>query len=178
MRLIHCTQKLLKELDVTPVDLTSYTRDSEGLGNWYAHLIRIDKRKCILFTNEKTLYSFLIPQVVKSNLINIKNEFIAHLVFNLQKDGFGIDVINMVRQEYGEIGFARTANRSVIGSMNEFAFEYKFLIMRDGGIENTKILEVNTKINQIPMKHNSKYLFPKEALKILIEGKSEHSTGN
>ena len=171
MRLIHCTQKLLKELAVTPVDLAGYTQDSDGIGNWYAHLIRIDKRKCILFTNERTLYSFLIPHVVKSDLRNIKNEFIAHLVFNLQKDGFGIEVINKVRQEYGEIGFARTVNRSVIGSMNEFAFEYKFLIMRDGGMENTIILEVNKIINQTPMKHNSKYLFPIKALKTLIEEK-------
>lgn len=63
MTLLHCTQKLLKELGTPPlVDTPAVT---EGLGNWYANLIRIDRKKCILFTNEKTLLSFLIQNVLQ-----------------------------------------------------------------------------------------------------------------
>jgi len=38
MRLIHCTQKLFKELSVVPVDPDAAQVNPEGLGNWYANL--------------------------------------------------------------------------------------------------------------------------------------------
>lgn len=123
VRLIHCTQKLLKEMGPPTIE-TSSSESPEGLGNWYANLLRIDKRKCLLFTNEKTLYTFLIPKVLKANLKNIEQEFLINLSYNLQCEGFRIDVINRVMQEYQEIGFAKTSNRQVLGSMNEFAFQY------------------------------------------------------
>jgi hypothetical protein len=81
-----------------------------------------------LFTNEKTLYTFLIPKVLKDNLKNIEDEFITHLSYNLQYEGFGLEVINRGVQEYQEMGFAKTSNRQVLGSMNEFAFEYDYFM--------------------------------------------------
>jgi len=67
MRIIHCTRKLLKELDVSLIETDKILLPTEGLGNWYANLLRIDRRKCLLFTNEKSLYSFLIPKILKAN---------------------------------------------------------------------------------------------------------------
>ena len=67
--LIHCTAKLLKELGSPTLQSPANEPDTQGLGNWYANLLRIDRRKCILFTNEKTLYSFLIPKVKKEKWI-------------------------------------------------------------------------------------------------------------
>jgi hypothetical protein len=43
MRLIHCTQNLLKELDVPLVGPDKIPLPTEGLGNWYANLLRIDR---------------------------------------------------------------------------------------------------------------------------------------
>ena len=79
MRLIHCTQKLFKELAVVPTDPDAAQINPEGLGNWYANLLRFDRRKCVLFTNEKTLYSLLIPGVLKKDLLKIENLFRSHL---------------------------------------------------------------------------------------------------
>ncbi len=167
MRIIHCTRKLLKELDVPLVELDKITSPTEGLGNWYANLLRIDRRKCLIFTNEKSLYTFLIPKVLKSNLKNIEEEFLIHLSYNLQNEGFRLEAINRVMQEYQEIGFAKTSNRRVLGSMNEFAFEYDYLIRREGGIENIRILHLNKEINRTPM-GALKYGYPIEALKCLL----------
>jgi len=55
--ILHCTQKLLEELG-NP-HLQNPDEPATVLGSWYANLIRIDRRKCILFTNEKNLYPFL-----------------------------------------------------------------------------------------------------------------------
>jgi len=167
MRIIHCTRKLLKELDVPLIEPGKIPLPTEGLGNWYANLLRIDRRKCLIFTNEKSLYTFLIPKVLKANLKSIEQEFLIHLSYNLQNEGFGLEMINRVMQGYEEIGFANTSNRQVLGSMNEFAFEYEYLIRREVGIEKVKIFEINKEINRIPM-GALKYKYPIEALKCLL----------
>jgi hypothetical protein len=167
MRIIHCTQKLLKQLnrDITPADKTP--ANSEGLGNWYANLLWFNRKKCILFTNEKTLYTFLIPKVVKKNFGEIEGEFLTHLSYNLQKEGISLEVISKVQQEYSEIGFAKTTNRSVLSSMNKLAYLCECYIIDGGGIEKARILQINHKMNRIPM-IVLKYLNPIEALKNLL----------
>jgi hypothetical protein len=167
LRLLHCTRKLLKELDVPLVEPDKIPQPTEGLGNWYANLLRIDRRKCLLCTNEKSLYTFLIPKVLKANLKNIEEEFLVNLIYNLQCEGFGIEVVNRVMQEYREIGFAKTSNRQVLGSMNEFAFEYDYLIRREGGLEKARIFEINKDINRT-IKGALKYMYPIEGLKNLL----------
>ena len=167
MRILHCTRKLLKELDVPLVEPDKIPQPTEGLGNWYANLLRIDRRKCLLFTNEKTLYTFLIPKVLKANLKNIEEEFLINLSYNLQYEGFGLEMINRVIQEYQEIGFSKTYSRQVLGSMNEFAFEYDYFIRREWGIEKARIFEINKEINRTPM-GALKYRYPIEALKNLL----------
>jgi hypothetical protein len=167
MTLLHCTRKLLKELDVHLVEPDKIPQPTEWLGNWYANLLRIDRRKCLLFTNEKTLYTFLIPKVKKENLKNIEDEFDIYLNYNLQCEGFGIEVINRVMQEYQEIGFAKTSNRQVLGSMNEFAFEYDYFIRREGGLEKARIFEINKEINRTPMSP-LKFKYPIDGLRQLM----------
>ena len=55
--IIRCTQKLLKELRVKPVE-SDVVSEAES---WHANLLRIDRRKCVLFTHDTTLFSFLVP---------------------------------------------------------------------------------------------------------------------
>jgi hypothetical protein len=151
MRIIHCTQKILKELG-NPTLETPQPESLEGLGNWYADLLRIDRKKCLLFTNEKTLYSFLIPGVKKENLKNIVDEFLMHLNLNLQAEGFGLDVINRVMREYQDIGVAKTTSKHILGAMNQLALEYEVLIEMKKGLENVKVLEMNRDINKTILK--------------------------
>jgi hypothetical protein len=140
--------------------------DTEGLGNWYANLIRIDRKKCLLFTNEKTLYSFLIPNVKKATLKNIVDEFRVNVSFNLQSERFSLDIINKAMQEYSEIGFAKTASRQVLGSMNQIAFEYEIRVQMKEGLGNIRILETNRDMNKTlrTMLEGKKYFYPIEAL--------------
>lgn len=168
MRIIHCTQKLLKELNASVIEPDKIPDDSQGLSNWYANLIRIDRKKCLLFTNEKTLYSFLIPNVKKANLKNIVNEFLINLNFNLQYEGFSLEVISKIMQEYEEIGFAKTASRKVLGCMNELAFQYEVLIMGKEGLGNVKILELNHSINRTIM-GAIQHHYPIRALKKVLQ---------
>jgi hypothetical protein len=136
-------------------------------------LLTIDRRKCILFTNEKTLYSFLVPKVKKDNLKNIVDEFLLDLSMNLQAEGIPIEVISKVMQEYSDIGFAKTVNKHVLGSMNELTFQYKDIIMnRYARIEQVKALELNREINRTIM-GGINYLKPVESLRELLLGEKQ-----
>jgi len=169
--ILHCTQKLLKEIGNPSLQTPDVP--ATGLGNWYANLLVIDRRKCVLFTNEKTLYSFFLPKVKKENLKNIAEEFLINLNLNLQAEGFPIEVITNVMQEYSDIGFAKTANKHILGSMNELSFQYKDIIMnRYARIEQVKALELNKEINRTIMGAIN-YLKPVEALRELLLGEKQ-----
>jgi hypothetical protein len=49
--ILHCARKLLKELG-SPA-LQNPDEHNTGVGNRYANLLRIDRGKCVLFTNDK-----------------------------------------------------------------------------------------------------------------------------
>lgn len=97
----------------------------------------------------------------KSNAINMSDP-LPHC------EGFGLDVTNRVMQEYQEIGFAKTASKKILGSMNQLAFEYEVLIEQKEGLENVKILEMNRDINRTILK-GTKFLHPIDALKKLLK---------
>jgi len=167
MAVIHCTQKLLKELGNPPLADTS--RESpDVLASWYANLLRINRRKCVLFTNEKTLYSFLVPNMVKAHFMDLRTVFLTHLSLNLHYEGFGNDATESVRRANKEILFAKTANRSVLGSMNDFAFQCEYYIGSSGGTLNADIMAINSRVNYTPMSY-LKYGNPTRALKEIVE---------
>ncbi len=163
MQTIHCTQKLLKVLGKQGTTIPQSETQHSLLGPWHANLIRIERRKCVLFTNDLTLYSFLVPGVKKAALSNFRELFLLHLKMNLLKEGFGVDDINNALKEYEEIAVAPTTNRSVLGSMNDLVNQSDFLVYRAGGLDKADIIVVNMLINRIPM-GALKYQYPIERL--------------
>jgi len=151
MQIIHCTKKLLNEIEASPSGSMAPEYASGFLGPWHANLIRIERRKCLLLTNDRTLYSILIPGVKKKNLDTFRELFALHLKMNLAKEGFGPKDIDKALEEYGEIAIAPTNSRSVLGSMNDLADQADFLVSRAGGLEKGDMLTVNMMLNRIPM---------------------------
>lgn len=163
MRIIHCTQKLLKELKIAKPAPAPDILPAKGLGNWYANLLRINRRKCILFTNQMTMYSFLVPNVVQADLKAFSSLFVANLLLNLQYHGFTQDTISGISREYEQIAYAKTKDRSILGSMNDMAFHCRVYVEREGHLDGNITLFLNQKINEIPMKA-MKFQSPIEAL--------------
>lgn len=124
---------------------------SSGLGAWYANLLMIDRRKCVLFTSEKTLYSFLVLGVKKADFKRFDELFTSNLRLNLENEGFREDVIEKVMGDYDRIDLGKTRDRSILGSMNDHAYHYKFYIHGEGGLSSCDILSLNKKINRTPM---------------------------
>jgi hypothetical protein len=148
MQLIRCTQKLLKELRVKP------TEDEPRfgyIGDWHANLLRIERRKCVLFTNSKTLYSIFVPALKRVDFDHFDERFRQSLFKRLRIEGFSQFQIEKVLEEYQTIDFARTNNRSVLGSMNDLAFQIEGHISLSAGINYFDLDVANDKLNRIPM---------------------------
>ena len=84
--------------------------------------------------------------------MKISERFFGQNLFkNLIWEKFPQNQIEIVLDEHREIIIAKTNNRSVLGSMNDLAFQLKYRIAAMGGLTNIDLAELNHELNRIPM---------------------------
>ncbi len=147
--IVRCTRKLLRELNICDEDLDS--GHAAGLfEDWHANLLRIERRKCLLLTDSRTLFVFLVLGILRRDLLAFGDLLRAHCSETLRSHG--IDPDNVPSLALGEaVRFAKTNDRRVLGSMNDYAFLFKVHIEHEGGVEHCDISSLNHKINETPM---------------------------
>lgn len=129
------------------------TQESEPsiLGSWHVNLIFIDRRKCLLFANDNTLFNFLIPDVPRRQIRELDKLFLGFLQCILSDEGFDHSIKDKIQAEYQELGYAKSNNKSVLGSMIDLALHYKIHIQAEGGIYRCNLPEIIRKMNRMPM---------------------------
>ena len=165
---IRCTKKVLDAIGIKQKDLDSIKEADSLLGNWYANLFSIDRRKIIIFMNEKTLFSFIIIGVRKDNIKKIIEIFCAGLEQILILEGIDAAKIEEVLAEYDDVEFTKTENRSVIGNLNELVNVYKCHISYDEGLKYCDLTEIIYRINRMPQR-NINWEYSVDALNELLE---------
>lgn len=145
MQVIKCTKKLLKELKQKT---TSDVPQDNNLGSWHANIFHIERRKCILITNDLTLYTMFIPYLKKDDFKTFHIVFGQNLFKNLLYEKISQREIETVLEEYREIQYAKTDSRSVLGSMNDQKIQLEYIIYSEGGLDNTDIYKLNNKLNR------------------------------
>lgn len=168
MQLIRCTQKLLKDMGISKEKVCQGEPATSILGSWYANLLRVSRHKCVLFTNEKTLYSFVTFDASKAQLKSLDEIFRSNLKKFLENEKFKPNVVKLILKEYADTKYAKTISKSVLGSMNDFAFNFKYKILTEGGIEFCDIASIVKLINRIPM-GSIDYQYPIEKLQELVK---------
>lgn len=114
---LYCTKKLLDRTKhpiglVPPVQTTA-------LGNWYATAL-FWKPQLALLVNEQTLLPVLMPLAPATSLAE---RFPSQLATVLAAHGVDQAFIAAELAQMTEARYAKTANRSVVGVMNQFAFQ-------------------------------------------------------
>lgn len=168
MQLIRCTGKLQKEMGLKKTDLLETDPHFSYLGSWHANLIPIDGKKCVLFVNDKTLFNFIVPDVSRAKIRNLDVLFKNHLQCVLADEGVMASVREKILSEYDEVAYAKTNNKSVLGSMNDLAFHYKYNIQAEGGVHSFAVPSIIQKLNHMPM-GAIEYRYPVEALRVMFE---------
>jgi hypothetical protein len=172
MQLIRCTKKLQKEMGLKQSDLCAEEPRFSYLGPWHANLIHIDRRKCVLFVNDKTLFNFIVPDVSRAQIRELDKLFKGYLSCVLADAGISETERAKILSEYDDVGYANTSCKSVLGSMNELAFHYKYSIQEAGGVHSPAVPEIIRQLNRLPM-GAIKHVFPIEALKALYQAAEE-----
>lgn len=117
MVVLRCTRKLLVRLKRTevPADVRSTTR----LGDWYGNILRINRRQHLLFISEHSRLPVVIPIREANRLETIFPDAVCAV---LAAVGIADQCIADERSRMSEIAFGPTMNRSLLGTLNDFAF--------------------------------------------------------
>ena len=87
MQLIRCTKKLQKEMGLKKNDISEDEPSELYLGSWHANMIYIDRKKCVLFVNDKTLFNFIVPDLTRVQIRELSNIFKVNLACVLATEG-------------------------------------------------------------------------------------------
>ncbi len=86
--MLRCTAKVLALLGVSePAIGEACVRD------WYAHLVWIDRPKCLLVTHAGTLFSVFMPNVTAAGLRPIVPPVVSAIQAALQAEGLPADTL-------------------------------------------------------------------------------------
>jgi|SRR5581483_8181257 len=156
--LIRCTKKLLTEI---PADLVDAAAGGDG---WHANLLRIERRKCVLFTHDVTLYSVFVPALKKPAFDRLPEVFAERLFKTLLWEEFPQPQIEVMLDAVRVVHFGRSNNRSVLGSMNDLQFQIEVYVHYDGGLDSTDLVDLHRRLNRTPMSAVG-YGYPVERLR-------------
>lgn len=120
MLVLRCTRQLLARLkhveDVAPAESTT------RLGDWYGNILRVGRCQHLLFISERSRLPVVIPSREAKHLAAVFPEAVCEV---LAAVGVSESDIADERFRMSEIGFDRTKNRSLLGTLNDFAFMAK-----------------------------------------------------
>lgn len=116
MYTIRATAKLRKRVGVDPVE--SPVEAATRLGDWYATTLPW-RSPVALFVNETTLLPVLVALAPAKTVTERFPLALGEVMARIGAPGWFRDA---ERSAMADVLWAKTANRSVVGSMNEFAF--------------------------------------------------------
>ena len=117
MVVLRCTQKLLVRLK--QIDGLSPVESTTRLGDWYGNVLQIGRRQHLLFISERSRLPVVIPIHEAKQLGTVFPDAVCE---RLAIVGVAAEDIADERAQMLEIAFGRTRNRSLLGTLNDFAF--------------------------------------------------------
>jgi hypothetical protein len=117
-------QKLLVRLnqvgDQPPAESTT------RLGDWYGNILRLGRRQHLLFVSERSRLPVIIPIREAKRLATVFSDAVCVLT----NVGVPAPDVAEERTQMSEVAFARTRDRSVLGTLNDFARMAQFVDAR------------------------------------------------
>ena len=169
---LRCTKRFLNYMGIVPDTINQPT--TALLGDWYVNLIPVYFGDLILFLNEKSLLTTVIPIYESSNLFALFRNRLANLLAMI---GIPREVIVEEINHYTQIKFGKTKSRSILGSMNDFAWHYQILIDETQNNFAINLSEFEYRLSQMPCKLLN-YQFPEDVARMLLSMKLKHHTNN
>ncbi len=171
MPIIQCTEKLRKEMGLKNSELVAVQVGEPVLSAWHANLVFIDRRKCVVFVNDKTRFNFIVTDVNRAYIRDLKKMFFDNIYPVLAQEGFTERQREKIFCETEGIYYTKTSSKSVLGTMNELVFHYEYSILEAGGVHSYRVPAIISRLNHIPISA-LKLVFPVEAMKAEVENET------
>jgi phosphoribosyl-ATP pyrophosphohydrolase len=165
MQILRCTAKLQKEMGLKKSDLSDQKFASKILGQWHSNLIYINRKKCVLFVNDDTLFNFIVADLRRNQIKNLADVFRLNLSCVLHSEGIKTKIVDKILDEYSEIAFAKSDSRKVLGNLNDLAFHYEYFIKEAGGVHSYEVPSIIKNLNRMPMKREKRFFHPADEIK-------------
>ena len=150
MLILKCTQKAATEFGLRNLPVVEDGGETAVLGAWFVNQFLFGRTKTLLFTNEATLYSVLIPYL-KKDLADLPALFTQHLTAHLALELIPPPVLERLTSSYQAVTFGKTDSRSVLGTMNDVGNMLKDAVPMHGGPQGLHWPLVMYDINRVPL---------------------------
>ncbi|MGR5157847.1 DUF6933 domain-containing protein [Vibrio owensii] len=164
---LRCTKKAQDAFGLKPADLAEPRDENFTIGNWYVNLFTADRRKCLVFMEEKTLMSFVLVGYRKEHAKDIGKIFKNGVLQLLELEAFPVEIIEAYEKAPEEVLFTKTASKKLLGNMNDVLSGYEHFIYTDGGLDNCDFTNATLRINRTPQR-TLEWTFPIKALNKLF----------
>jgi hypothetical protein len=134
--ILRCTKKLLDV--IRPEQLAMQEPDGN---DWYGNLLVLGRRKCLLLTHADTLFTIFEPDV-RAPELRSTHDLVAGLIEReLLAEELPIHVLGDLEAE--KLPIAKTADRSVLGCMNDMAYLCADAVARAGSPASADVSSLN-----------------------------------
>src|SRR6266571_3311020 len=140
---LRCTAKLLALLGARPKDPVTVEPSDE---DWYANLLWLDGRKCLLLAHAGTLFSVFVRDIRKADLMPIGPSVVSFIHEELEAESVPLDRLGAL--DFGSIALAKTESRTVLGYMNEMARFCEYAVDDAGGLARCDARELNRQLRR------------------------------
>lgn len=139
--ILRCTKKLLDV--IRPEQLAAPEPDGD---DWYANLLVLDRRKCLLLTHAETLFTIFEPDVRASDLRAAHNLVAELIERELLAEALPPGSFGSLRTE--PLHIAKTADRSLLGCMNDMAFLCEVAVADAGSLARVDVGALNHRLHR------------------------------
>ena len=142
---LRCTKKLRNYLEI---GITKELKPTSSImGDWYANLVPTVAGDLILFTNQKTLLSAILPV---SEISEFEALFVLRVVNVFGLIGIPVDIARGEIKKFFPIQYAKTDNRSILGTMNDYAYQLQMWAELSSEENPLSLSDVEYELSQNP----------------------------
>jgi hypothetical protein len=151
--LLRCTAKLLTLLRVR--DLATAP---PGPDDWYANLLWLDGRKCLLLAHAATLFPVFAANVRTALLRPLGAWLTATIGDQLRAERIPPDTLGVLDPD--QVSIAKTARRHVLGVMNDMAQYAQAVVDTSGGLTACDLERLNHRLRRGLHQRDGQYVTP------------------
>ena len=139
--LVRCTTRLLELLGNPITEERPASPD-----DWYANVFWVQRRKCLLVTHTETLFCVFAPAVRAASLRPLHAFVVPLIKGQLAAEGFPAAALGPL--DCGPASIAKTADRQVLGCMNDIATACQHAAADAGGLARLDLVALHHRLQR------------------------------